>query len=74
MLCDEPTGALDSATGIRVLDALEQVNSRMGTSTVIITHNADIARMAHRVLYMADGRIVREQVNEQRIAARELHW
>jgi putative ABC transport system ATP-binding protein len=74
MLCDEPTGALDSATGIRVLDALEQVNSRIGTSTVIITHNADIARMAHRVLYMADGRIVREQVNEQRIAARELHW
>jgi putative ABC transport system ATP-binding protein len=74
MLCDEPTGALDSTTGIRVLDALEQVNSQMGTSTVIITHNVDIARMAHRVLYMADGRIVREQVNEQRIAARELHW
>ena len=74
MLCDEPTGALDSSTGIRVLDALEQVNTSMGTSTVIITHNVDIARMAHRVLYMADGRIVREQVNEQRIAARELHW
>jgi putative ABC transport system ATP-binding protein len=74
MLCDEPTGALDSSTGIRVLDALEQVNTTMGTTTVIITHNVDIARMAHRVLYMADGRIVREQVNEQRIAARELHW
>ena len=74
MLCDEPTGALDSSTGIRVLDALEQVNRTMGTTTVIITHNVDIARMAHRVLYMADGRIVREQVNEQRIAARELHW
>ena len=74
MLCDEPTGALDSSTGIRVLDALEQVNNTMGTTTVIITHNVDIARMAHRVLYMADGRIVREQVNEQRIAARELHW
>ena len=74
MLCDEPTGALDSSTGIRVLDALEQVNNTMGTTTVIITHNVDIARMAHRVLYMADGRIVREQVNAQRIAARELHW
>ncbi len=74
MLCDEPTGALDSTTGIRVLDALEQVNRQMGTSTVIITHNVDIARMAHRVLYMADGRIVREQLNQQRIAARELHW
>ena len=74
MLCDEPTGALDSATGILVLDALEQVNTRMGTTTVIITHNVDIARMAHRVLYMADGRIVREQHNTQRIAARELRW
>jgi putative ABC transport system ATP-binding protein len=74
MLCDEPTGALDSATGILVLDALEQVNTRMGTTTVIITHNVDIARMAHRVLYMADGRIVREQINAQRIAARDLSW
>ena len=61
MLCDEPTGALDSATD-------------MGTTTVVITHNVDIARMAHRVLYMADGRIGREQVNAERLPARELHW
>ena len=74
MLCDEPTGALDSATGVRVLEALEQVNADMGTTTVVITHNADIARMAHRVLTMADGRIVGEQVNAQRLPARELHW
>lgn len=74
MLCDEPTGALDSATGTRVLAALEQVNQHMGTSTIIITHNADIARMAHRVLYMADGRIAREQVNTQRTAAQDLRW
>ena len=74
LLCDEPTGALDSATGVRVLAALEQVNQQMGTTTVIITHNVDIARMAHRVLYMADGRIVREQVNAERTAAQELRW
>jgi len=74
MLCDEPTGALDSATGVHVLEALERVNAEMGTTTVVITHNVDIARMAHRVLYMADGRIGREQVNAERLAARELHW
>jgi len=74
MLCDEPTGALDSATGIRVLEALERVNRELGTTTVVITHNADIARMAHRVLYMADGRIVREQRNAERLPARELRW
>lgn len=74
MLCDEPTGALDSATGVRVLEALERVNAELGTTTVIITHNADIARMAQRVLWMADGRIVREQVNAQRQPARTLHW
>ena len=74
MLCDEPTGALDSATGVRVLEALERVNTEMGTTTVIITHNADIARMAQRVLWMQDGRIVREQVNEQRAHASELNW
>ena len=74
MLCDEPTGALDSATGVHVLEALERVNLDMGTTTVVITHNVDIARMAHRVLYMADGRIGREQINAERLAARELHW
>ena len=74
MLCDEPTGALDSATGVHVLQALERVNVEMGTTTVVITHNVDIARMAHRVLFMADGRIVREQVNTERLPARELHW
>jgi putative ABC transport system ATP-binding protein len=74
LLCDEPTGALDSATGVRVLEALERVNTELGTTTVVITHNVDIARMAHRVLYMADGRIVREQVNTERLPAKELHW
>ena len=74
LLCDEPTGALDSATGVRVLKALDEVNARLGTCTVVITHNADIARMAHRVLTMGDGRIVAEKVNEQRLSADELRW
>ena len=74
LLCDEPTGALDSATGVRVLKALDEVNARLGTCTVVITHNADIARMAHRVLTMGDGCIVAEKVNEQRLKADELRW
>jgi putative ABC transport system ATP-binding protein len=74
LLCDEPTGALDCATGVMVLQAIERVNRELGTTTVVITHNVDIARMAHRVLYMADGRIVRAQDNPQRLPARELRW
>ncbi len=74
MLCDEPTGALDSKTGIKVLKALSQVNTQLGTTTVIITHNADIARMAERVLWMQDGQITRETQNEHRISAEELSW
>ncbi|HRG17135.1 MAG TPA: ABC transporter ATP-binding protein [Pseudomonadota bacterium] len=74
LLCDEPTGALDSATGVKVLEALERINAETGTTTVVITHNADIASMAHRVLSMADGRIVREQVNATRKRAADLRW
>ena len=74
LLCDEPTGALDSTTGIRVLEALEAVNRELGTLTVVITHNADIARMATRVMALADGRIVRDDANTARVAASELQW
>jgi len=74
LLCDEPTGALDSATGVRVLEALEQVNTQLGTTTVVITHNAGIAAMAHRVLYLGDGRIVREERPPRRVPAKELSW
>ena len=74
LLCDEPTGALDSATGVKVLEALERINAETGTTTVVITHNADIASMAHRVLYLADGRIVREHVNAMRKRAADLRW
>ena len=74
LLCDEPTGALDSATGIVVLEALERVNRELGTTTAVITHNAGIAAMADRVIYMADGRISEVHVNESRVPPRELSW
>lgn len=74
LLCDEPTGALDSATGVRVLEALETVNRDMDTTTIIITHNADIAKMAERILWMQDGQIVREAANEDRLSAQEIRW
>ena len=57
LLCDEPTGALDIATGIVVLEALERVNRELGTATAVITHNAAIAAMADRVVRLSDGRI-----------------
>lgn len=74
MLCDEPTGALDSKTGISVLEALVETNRELGTATAIITHNASIQKIAHRVLVLADGRVVREEVNETRISPSEVSW
>jgi putative ABC transport system ATP-binding protein len=74
LLCDEPTGALDSKTGIRVIEALLQVNEQIGTTTLIITHNASIQEVADRVLFFADGQITREHRNERRRQAAELSW
>ncbi len=74
LLCDEPTGALDYETGKVVLAALARVNERLGTTTVIITHNAAIAGMADRVLHMVDGRIASVEVNVRRRAPSELSW
>jgi len=74
LLCDEPTGALDSATGVIVLEAIEQVNRELGTTTALITHNAGIAEMADRVLRFGDGRIVDVHENASRRPARELSW
>jgi putative ABC transport system ATP-binding protein len=74
LLCDEPTGALDVQTGITVLEALDQVNRELGTTTAIITHNAVIAGMADRVITLSDGLIVRESRNSERKSAAELVW
>ena len=74
LLCDEPTGALDSATGVLVLEALQQVNQELRTTTAIITHNADIASMADRVLHLSDGRIDRLEQNARKKSPREIRW
>ena len=74
LLCDEPTGALDSSTGIMVLEALETVNRKLATTTVLITHNAGIAEMADRVVFLADGQIAEMRRNLEKTPARALHW
>lgn len=74
LLCDEPTGALDSKTGIRVIEALLGASSQLGTTTLIITHNAAIQEVADRVFSFADGRISGVRKNETRRAAAEVSW
>jgi putative ABC transport system ATP-binding protein len=74
LLCDEPTGALDVATGVHVLDALVTANTRLHTTTLLITHNADIAKIGDRVVRFADGGIRSLESNRQRIAPKELQW
>lgn len=74
LLCDEPTGALDSKTGIMVLQALQRANHTLGTTTIVITHNAAIARMADYVIHMADGRIVKSEANPEPCAPDTLSW
>ena len=74
LLCDEPTGALDSKTGIKVLKALEHVNRELGTATAIITHNAAIADMADRVVHLSDGRVASVAANDRRLDPESLSW
>jgi len=74
LLCDEPTGALDSKTGVRVLEVFEHINATLGTTTVVITHNEIIGRMAHRVIRISDGRIAHVQPNHHRLPAGDLKW
>ncbi|MFO8045248.1 MAG: ABC transporter ATP-binding protein [Halomonas sp.] len=74
LLCDEPTGALDFRTGIRVLEVLETVNRETGTTVAIITHNEVIGEMADRVIHLRDGRVDEIHANATRRPARELRW
>jgi putative ABC transport system ATP-binding protein len=74
LLCDEPTGALDFRTGVRVLEVIRHVNRELGTSTAVITHNAPVGEMADRVLTMSDGRIQSERKNERPKDPSELAW
>ena len=74
LLCDEPTGALDSTTGIVVLEALEKVNRELGTTTAVITHNAAIGAMADRVIHFSDGHIASIDQNTEKVSPQELSW
>ncbi len=74
LLCDEPTGALDYATGKLVLDTLARINTELGTTTAVITHNAPIAKMADRIIRVADGRIVSIEHNTRKLTPAELSW
>ncbi|MXW02559.1 MAG: ABC transporter ATP-binding protein [Holophagales bacterium] len=74
LLCDEPTGALDISTGIAVLGALEKVNSELGTTTAVITHNAAISAMADRVISLADGLITSDVRNATKQPAATIEW
>lgn len=74
LLCDEPTGALDSKTGVRVLEVLKRINRELGTTTAVITHNAVIADMADRMIRISDGRVSEVHVNEHPLSPDQMHW
>ena len=74
LLCDEPTGALDVHTGITVLEAIENVNRELRTTTAVITHNAVIAGMSDRVVTLSDGRVLAEKRNDEKVPAKTLTW
>jgi putative ABC transport system ATP-binding protein len=74
LLCDEPTGALDFKTGIRVLEVIEQVNRSLGTTTAVITHHAPLASMADRVVALSDGRVASDRANDEKVSPVELTW
>jgi putative ABC transport system ATP-binding protein len=74
LLCDEPTGALDFQTGVLVLEAIQKINTEMGTTTAVITHNAVIADMADRVIHISGGEITHVDTNTNKRPAAELKW
>jgi len=74
LLCDEPTGALDYQTGKLVLEVIARINQELGTTAVVITHNAAIAGMADRVIYLSDGAIQRIETNAHKLTPSELQW
>ncbi|MDP1705935.1 MAG: ABC transporter ATP-binding protein, partial [Sulfurimicrobium sp.] len=74
LLCDEPTGALDYETGKVVLEVIARINEELGTTAVVITHNASIAGMADRVMRMADGHIASVEANPHKLSPSELSW
>ncbi|MBX3127636.1 MAG: ABC transporter ATP-binding protein [Polyangiaceae bacterium] len=74
LLCDEPTGALDYQTGVQVLEVIDRINRELGTTTAVITHNAPVAKVADRVVTLADGQVHRDERNMTRIRPSEIRW
>jgi putative ABC transport system ATP-binding protein len=74
LLCDEPTGALDYETGKLVLEVIAKINAELGTTAMVITHNAAIAGMADRVLRLGDGKIVGETKPARKLTPAEISW
>lgn len=74
LLCDEPTGALDSKTGVSIIKLLKQINKENQTTVIIVTHNAKIALIADRVIHIQDGKIVKDEKNEQVLDPGEIEW
>jgi len=74
LFCDEPTGALDSTTGRAVLKVLSDVNKRLGTTVLIVTHAAATAAMANRVIHFADGDIREVVCNDTPLSAADIEW
>lgn len=74
LLCDEPTGALDVKTGVRVLEVIQRVNQELGTTTAVITHNSMISEMADRVISLSDGKIAGERSNSEKMSPQEIQW
>ena len=74
LLCDEPTGALDYRTGVKVLEVIARINTELGTATAIITHNVPVGAMAERVVTLSDGRIASDEPNPEPVPATELRW
>ena len=72
LLCDEPTGALDSNTSRDILKLLEEINQKYNTTMVIVTHNNSIKNMVHKVIFLKDGLVKNEYINENRVSADEL--
>jgi len=74
LLCNEPTGALDSTTGEQVLEVLREINERSGTAVVVITHNAEMQRISHGMIFFQDGKISEMVVNDTRLGPSEIAW
>lgn len=74
LLCDEPTGALDSETGTLVLNAIDKINRELNTTTAVITHNISISGMADRIIHLSDGLVSNIEINDHKIPPDEIKW